>query len=591
MIKRKILIFLSLISLQITLLAQFEGDKWVIGYTGKGSHDYSVMHLNFSKLKMKIEWHFFEDLSIAETCSNICNANGDAILWTNGMQIFGIHGSHITDTIAYFNNGSGYWNNFFLDDYGALGFPEHDGALILPIPEHLNEYLVLYHSSEMHPTNIYQISEYLSARVYYDESGGYNLMYKDSLIGPKHKWFTGSVNATRHANGRDWWIEAFEEDSPRYYSFLLNPDGISLDHTGEVDIPILEGVGDNSFSSHGNYFARMDANSTIYGQNVTLYSFDRCSGDFNRIATINNPEAGFFTGVSFSPSEQYLYADDNSHLWQWDLKAQDIAASQTLVDTFDGFIQPGWFGMYFGPLIEASDGRIYIVPPAGSSEFMHVIDRPDLPAAECRFKQHYINLTKPNGRSAPNLPNYRLGPIDGSPCDTLGLNNLPIARWRREPDQSGFPQFIRFTDLSYFDPHMWHWDFGDGSASNTPSPLHTFEPGLYKVCLTVSNDYASDSTCQWIEILPTSVQEVENKNTPDISILPNPFTDQLIIESESGTFRSAEIQLYDIHGRIVFNHELLIPSKIFLPDFPPGVYLCTIKDDDGSVRSVKLMKE
>ncbi len=191
----------------------------------------------------------------------------------------------------------------------------------------------------------------------------------------------------------------------------------------------------------------------------------------------------------------------------------------------------------------------------------------------------------------PNIPNFRLGPIDGSPCDTLGINNLPVARWRWEPDEPSYPEYIRFTDLSFYDPHEWHWDFDDGSTSDTASPLHTFVPGLYHVCLTVSNDYGTDSTCQWIEIFPTGVQEIVDKNAPDISILPNPFTDQIIVESKSGTFRSAQIQLYDMHGRNVFNQELVIPSKIFLPDFPPGIYLCTIKEEDGSVRSVKLMKE
>lgn len=58
-------------------------------------------------------------------------------------------------------------------------------------------------------------------------------------------------------------------------------------------------------------------------------------GDLVRLNTFHAP-SGLFTGVAFSPSEQYLYANSNRELWQWDLLAEDIAASQILVDTFDG---------------------------------------------------------------------------------------------------------------------------------------------------------------------------------------------------------------------------------------------------------------
>jgi PKD repeat protein len=40
---------------------------------------------------------------------------------------------------------------------------------------------------------------------------------------------------------------------------------------------------------------------------------------------------------------------------------------------------------------------------------------------------------------------------------------------------------------------QWTWDFGDGNTSNAADPVHQYaEPGLYKVCLSISN---SDQTC------------------------------------------------------------------------------------------------
>ncbi len=573
----------------ISINAQKEGDTWVIGYYDWGDPQLSVMHIDFSYLKPRIEFHFNEKLKICETAANICDANGTALIWTNGMEIFGTGGVKIADKISYDPDPLSYWNYWLLDGK-PIGFPALDGALVLPVPQSDNEYSLIYHFAEPHPTLGFLVSEFKESRVRLNADSSFTLLSKDQVVIPRHLWYTQRVNACRHANGRDWWIIVSEADSPIYYAFVLDPDGIHIDHQGDVGENLKYGLGQVAFSPNGNFMARMDAISQTEGQYITLFSFDRCSGDLSFIDQFHT-SAGYFTGAVFSPSERFLYADDNTHLWQWDLLANDIASSQTLIDTFDGFIEPGWFGTYFGPMALAPDGRIYIAPTSGGSRRFHVIDRPDLPSPDCRFLQHHIFLDKWNARSMPNIPNFRLGPIDGSPCDTLDINNLPVARWRWEQDQPDLDQLIRFTDLSFYDPHSWHWDFGDGMTSDSANPLHTFDPGLYYVCLTVSNDYGSNTVCHYVRVFATGIEEDEADNTPDISILPNPFSNQLIIESKSEEFREARIQLYDMHGRLVFNHELIIPSTIYLPDFPAGVYLCNIRDEDGNTRSMKLMKE
>ena len=567
---------------------QKEGDKWVIGYYSLGSPNYSVMHLDFSGPVLEINWHFDETMHIRETAANICDSEGESLLWTNGMEIFGKNGVSVADSIAFVDDILGYWNWYYSEEYGPLGFPEHEGAIILPVPE-TNEYSILYHLAEIVGGASFDIPKYLEARVEMNIDTSFSLLYKDSLIG-SHEYYSGTLIATRHANGRDWWIVAFEGNGKEYFSYLLDPEGIRLQLQGEIDVEMKDGVGQAAFSGGGNYIVRMDAVTLNEGQYITLFSFDRCSGEIERLETFHT-EAGYFTGGAFSPSEQYLYADDNSHLWQWDLWADDIKASQVLVDTFDGFVQPGWFGMYFGPLIAAPDGRIYVVPPAGSSEFMHVIERPDMPASECRFNQHSINLTVPNGRSAPNLPNYRLGPLDGSSCDTLGLTNVPVARWRYEEEQPGWRHDIRFTDLSFYNPQQWHWDFGDGGTSDEIHPVYSFENGLYHVCLTVSNENGSDSTCQWVEILPTSTEEESANPKADLSIDPNPFTDRLEIKSIIGTIRTASLQVFDMHGVLVLNQpKAPVPVTLFLPHLPPGMYLFRIRDNDGTEYQFKVMK-
>lgn len=586
MLKSSFIVLIIFLSIEVH--SQKEGDTWVVGYYSLGSPEYSVMYLNFSGPELEIEWHLDEKIRFQETSSSICDAEGEVTLITNGMEIFSKNGVSVADTICFDTAYPGYWDWWYSETYGADGMPELGGALVLPSPAQENEYSVIGHSSKYHEVLGFVVTRYLESRVRKESNGTYTVLYRDSLIEPYLEWYTGPIIATRHANGRDWWIINFEANSSRYFSHLLDPSGIHLYHEGNIDTIVLDGLGQAAFSGFGNYIARMDAITFNIGQFITLYSFDRCNGTMERLETIHT-DAGYFTGVAFSPSERYLYADNNSHLWQWDLWSDDIASSQTLVDTFDGFVQPGWFAVRFAPMMTAPDGRIYIVPPSGSSEYMHVITRPDLPADEVEFHQHSINLTKPNGRTAPNIPNFRLGPFDGSDCDTLGLNNHPVSRWRYEKDNPDVYNTIRFTDLSFFNPQNWLWEFDDGSTSNEMSPVHTFENGFYHVCLTVSNEYSSDSSCQWLTIMSTSSDEI-NDEPRDLSIYPNPFTDKLNINSESGKFRTAHIRLHDMHGKLVFDQpKAPVPVSLVIPSLLPGIYFCTILDGE-EVYEFKAMK-
>ncbi len=590
MIKSIQLNFIFLVCMPFVLFGQHEGDQWVIGYYGLGDPNYSIMHINFDQDHPEIEYHYAETMQIRETSSNICDKNGEAILWTNGMQIFGKNGITVADTISFDDDDDSYWKNYNSDLYGPLGFLEHEGTIILPLPNRENEFEVLYHTADTKQSGAFAVNQFLEARVKYNEDSTYKVLFKDRPILPKHEWFTSRIIACRHGNGRDWWVITFEADSPYYYIYILDPNGIRLDHKGQLLNTIKNGIGQAVFSNYGNYIARTDRIYFDDQQNITLFSFDRCTGVIV-VKDIFHTDLGTYAGVAFSPDEHFLYGDNENGVWQWDLQANDVAASQTLIDTFDGFVEPGWYKTTFGPMGLAPDGRIYITCSGASSKRLHVIDRPNLFSPFCRLLQRFINLDKWNGRSSPNLPNYRLGPLDGSPCDTLGLNNIPVAKWRYEEDQPGFPTLIRFTDQSFFDPHEWHWDFDDGSTSDTASPLHTFEPGLYHVCLTVSNEYATDSVCRWVEILPTDIRDEMNQNKPEVIILPNPFQDQLLIQTKSIEFHDVQIQLYDMYGRMVFNQpSVLIPSKIFVPDFPPGLYLCVILEKEKILANIKLMK-
>lgn len=82
-----------------------------------------------------------------------------------------------------------------------------------------------------------------------------------------------------------------------------------------------------------------------------------------------------------------------------------------------------------------------------------------------------------------------------------------------------------FTNTSAF-ADSYYWDFGDGNFSIQKNPVHIFQNfGTYRVCLTVTNDCYSDSTCQYITVCNLQAQaDFTFKNS--IAPLAIEFTDK-----------------------------------------------------------------
>lgn len=574
-------------------VGQKEGDTWMIGYSQAPSLTYSIMHLDFASGDMIVRYDPKEFSYLSETCSNICNMQGEPLLWTNGMQVRGLGNVAVIDTIAYNFPYDFYWDISYIH---AINFPGGfvylGGALMLPDPKADSTYKIIYHSAIRDQVYLFRFNSWLQASITLNEDSVFTVNYTDSIFAHSNQGYSQSINAVRHGNGHDWWLFSIGLESSIYEAYLLNDDGdIQLHHSGDIGSLVGAGFGQTVISPGGNYMAKNEIENTSQSLKLTLFSIDRCSGVLQLMEEFDLGDSLSRGGVAFSPSDRYLYASGPfTKVWQFDLWAEDIGASKTLIGEDDGFIEPGWLNLGFGPMMQTPDGRIYVLPTAGSSRYMHVIDRPDLPADSCKFIQHHIDLRSPNGKSAPNIPNYRLGPIDGSPCDTLGIDNLATSRWRWEVNDSIDPLTIRFTDLSFYKPDSWTWDFDEGNDADIPSPIHTFpDYGLYHVCQTVENQYQRDSTCHWVELLPTV--SVDDPRYVPFSIEPNPFKDELRIIYHADGYTTGEVILTDLQGRQLLHTGIIpLPVTLQIDALPQGMYICTVREADGKMTSMKVVK-
>jgi len=201
-----------------------------------------------------------------------------------------------------------------------------------------------------------------------------------------------------------------------------------------------------------------------------------------------------------------------------------------------------------------------------------------------------VELPTYNLFTSPHFPNYRFGPLDGSPCDTLGLDNHPLAGFRYEADTLN-PLLVEFTDNSFYEPTEWSWDFGDGAGSAEVNPLHEYSgPGTYTVCLTVSNQYDSDTFCREVAVVATETEEADGPNLA--TVFPNPAGGELHLLLQVPAVVEATFTLYDIAGRKV--REWKVPGGRQVQTFPlrslaKGMYFWKVETGNRRVQAGKII--
>ena len=255
---------------------------------------------------------------------------------------------------------------------------------------------------------------------------------------------------------------------------------------------------------------------------------------------------------------------------------------------WDGDVHELSFATTFATAQLAPDGKIYICT-AFSTPLLHVIEYPNRKGVACQVHQRAIHLPNYNDYSIPNFPNFRLGPVDGSACDTLGLDNHPLCNWRWEQADTLALLQVTFTDLSSYEPSEWHWDFGDGATSQDTSTVHLYSaPGTYYVCLVVKNQYSADTFCQVVQLGTSAAPNLET--TERISVSPNPFRDHFNV-AQSADLRSPVFRLFDQMGRLKREEQLAFGiTEIETGPLPPGMYFWEVRDFGDLLKSGKVIK-
>jgi hypothetical protein len=403
-------LLLALFTMPITTFAQWKNNVWMWGrFNGNTSWPwFGSSKLLFENDTVTISPETTMQMNINGTYTGLSTPDNNYFIYSNGYTV--ANKNH--DTLLY---GTGLSPGGTYNNWSALGIPTSFSSVLLPLPGS-DTIMAMIHSDHFNTSSYHAENIYLSIidPTFNNNQGAVTV--KNQLVA-NDSFNTGGILVNRHANGRDWWILVRRNFQNDFFTFLLTPMGVELTQIQAMPGQISQFGGQGAFSPNGKLMAGF---SNAY--QLRIYDFDRCSGQLSNMRyKYITPYTG--GGLSFSPNNRFLYICKLDSLWQFDMQASDIMASQTFIDKIDtafsdpstGFIS-GWCYMYL-----AADGKIYVQNFSGV--MLNVINNPDMPGQACNFVQNQIQCPTYYYATVPTYVNLNLMQEPGSICDTLGVGN------------------------------------------------------------------------------------------------------------------------------------------------------------------------
>jgi hypothetical protein len=454
---------LLITAFNLNLWSQKEDYIWYSGYKGLDGFGYdsqwefsfgnSIVDFNYSQPKVTYD---SLHMNFDETNVSYCSRDGNLLFKCNGIYIANALDQKIENSDSM---NAGYFQYAWDSSIQTFGYREAQGILAFQNPADSNQYYLLHSFIDTtgNTQSLYCKKLLCTLLDMHENQGNGKTIYKNSILiqdnlGP-------DISAVRHGNGRDWWLIMQKRNSNCYYEALLDGAGIHIQpslHCENISIR-YNNLGASNFSEDGAKYAYF---SLVDG--VVIFDFDRCNGALSNSNFIPIPgliDSGWIgMGVCFSPNDKYLYVCATKEVYQYDLSSTDIAASKITVAIYDGYhlINAPGLASLFTTAQMGPDGKIYI-SCGNSMPVYHVINTPDEQGDSCHFLQHSLHLPSPS-LGVPHFPNYRLGPLSGSACDTLtGLDDE--ARAAKEQILKVFPNPAK--DVVTIDYGFTNWNKGE----------------------------------------------------------------------------------------------------------------------------------
>lgn len=456
---------------------------WMMGYESWAGFPYGGINIDFNSGTPNI-YGVNRIQNFKATNANITDNSGNLLFSSNGVWIADATG----DTML---NGSGLNPSNYTASNTPYGLYIAQGNVIIPAPRNSELYYLFHITIDETTLGGHYITHNLyCSTIDMSLNGGLGAVINKNAVILNGDIVPGKLTAVKHGNGIDWWLIGHLYNSYSYVKFLIDSAGIHGPYNIGAGVLRLDATGQCAFSADGNKMAYYDVITDL-----DIFDFDRCSGTLSNFIHIAIDDSAQSAGVAFSPSGRFLYVPSMNYLYQYDLQSSNIDSSRITVGIWDGFYSPQPpFATYFFLAQLAPDNKIYINCSNGT-QAIHVINYPDSIGLACDLCQHCVQLPFYNAFTLPTPPNYHLGNLPGSICDTLlSVNNLTDLKFSFYPNpvtnklQLHFEQdyCIDQIRISNILGEIFYTDQNSGSLKdNVTINTEHLSPGIYICNLSI----------------------------------------------------------------------------------------------------------
>ena len=372
--------------------------------------------------------------------------------------------------------------------------------VFLKIKNESDCYHLIYNYSKLlsEPIGIrdYCDSNIINMKIKVSSAFGYQIVSRDTFNFPIIST-PGSIESTRHANGRDWWILKSGFRRNTFLRGILSPEGLTFeDFETDADTMYNDANIFKSFSSDGSKYFHFLGNSIRI---LDVYDFDRCTGELSNLRSFDFSELlhpDDFNPFNLSPDGNTLYfLRGNVETFQgfknlvFNINNNEFHEINYSMNT--PCLAPNLKQMVFGHYIYYDNGTF--------DTFLSVLNEPNEYNEANLDTFAYVMPTWGYLRVPHNWANHMLGPVDGSSCDTLGLDQ----------DYTWLPKVPEVSFVIYPNPGQSELNF----RTDMSLPINlTITDAQGKLVLQQQFNKSSFTLSSEIAALPQGIYFVELRN-------------------------------------------------------------------------------
>ncbi len=445
----KIITFLFVfIQCSVNILnAQLYDKNWVMGFGGYLGYPGFILSFDQNGLTQKVT---NTKMRMSLTNISMSNEKGELQFYTNGQKVLNNknqlieNGYNLLDNNLFINQNNDDYSKDYVFTAAFECFQDTKNKNLYYLYQDYYDTLNISINSES-DTN-FAVTKLTLTKIDMSENGGLGkVIYKNKKIYDSQNYY--KKVSVQHANGQYWWSILNHINGKDYTVLLIDNDSIknqkkySLDFSSKTQHGQAETQ--KCISQDGSLYLDLRGNDEI-----RIFDFDRCSGKLElkrKIPFIDDKvnNKSFIWGsiaIAISSNNRFIYLGRSvlnsvnpdefyTYLLQLDLEDNDPWKNRIVITDDLYYIEEGSgekYGVYIWHFQQGMDGKLYFIA-GGDNTPLYVIQNPNKKGKECGFCDTCIILPSYNSISIPNFPNYRLGPLKGSPCDTiLGVANQEL---------------------------------------------------------------------------------------------------------------------------------------------------------------------